>query len=401
MKTVSQLKDGVAAILSGIDLQNVDDLYGAFERAARLFVQKAKIPETQGTQNVMLYGGVYDYLIDERIFGTSIIDIRPQGISRNANDFVFKQFSADFDRLKKFVTQGTMATFAYSNGTPIIRIVTSVTPPQLILDTMTSIDGWTAGGDVTDLVDDPSFFYQQPGAMRFNLDGSTTQGYLEKTITAVDLTAYQGAGVVFLAIELPTEDFTSFVVRIGNDSSNYYEVSNTVGFIVNMVEEFFLVAFDLSLASTVGSPDITEIDYVRVIFNYNGDAQTNVRVGDLFISLPSPNQILYSSAGFFLVDEVVSTSITTDADEIILNDAAYTIYEYECALAILQQTGGASGDSTMASINAALNGARARNGTIVQYGLYDLYRAENPSEILRSSGSWYEGEGNNNFDSRF
>ena len=393
MKLVSDLMYSVSGILSGLNLDNVTDLYGCFERAARVLVQKAKIPETQGTQNILLYNGVTDYLIDESIFGTSILDIRPQGISRNSNDFVFKKFGDDFDREKQLNRIGTIATFDYSNGTPIIRIVSNRTIQRVVLDTMTSITGWTYNASVTNVIADSSFYYQQPASIRFNLAASGSPGYLEKTLTnSINLNTYQGTGVGFLAIELPTTDFTSFELRIGSDSSNYYTVTNTVGFTGNVTNEFMLVAFDLSLATTVGSPDITKIKYLRVVLNYNGTAQTNVRIGGLFISLPSPAQVLYSSAGFFRVGDVVSQSITDPSNEIILSDPAYTLYQYESALAILQNTGGANNDSATARIDGILNSSYTRTGKILSLGLYDMYRSENPSAVLRQSGSWYSND---------
>lgn len=392
MKTVLNLKNSVAAILSGLDISNVDGVNGAFERAARVFTQKAQIPETQGTQNLILYSGVTDYLIDERIFGTSLIDIRPQGISRTAWDFVYKQFPADFDRDKAYIRNGTMATFAYSNGTPIIRVVTSNTIQRIILDPMTSTTGWTYNASVTNVFDDNAVFYQTPASIRFDLVAAGTAGYFEKTLMSpIDLTSYQGNSVAFLAVDIPSANITSYELRIGSDSGNYYSMINTVGTLGNVLNEFMLIAFDLSQATTVGSPDISNIQYVRVIFNYDGTAMTNINMGDLFISRPCPSQILYGSAGFFRVGDVVSTSITSDNDLIILNDSAYSIYEYECSLSILQQTGGGAGDSTMASLSSILNGARARNGMVVQLGLYDLYKGENPADLLRTAGSWYDG----------
>ena len=393
MRIISNLKDSVSGLLSGLDLSNVDSLYKAFERAARVLMQKAKIPESQGTQNIMLYSGVTDYLIDSRIFGTSILDIRPQGISRNSNEFVYKKFGDDFDRAKRFPIIGTMATFAYSNGTPIIRIASSKTPQQIILDTMTTPTGWTYNASVTNVFTDPSFYYQAPSAIRFNLANAGSQGYLEKTLTnPIDLNSYQGTAVAFLAVEIPSTNITSYELRIGSDSSNYYSITNTVGTLGTTTNEFMLVAFDLSLATTVGTPDITKIKYLRVTLNYDGTAMTNVRLGSLFISLPSPAQIIYGSAGFFRVGDIVSTTITNDNDEIILNDSAYVIYEYECALAVIEQTGGGASDSTMASFQSILNGIRARNGMVVQMGLYDLYRSDNPSAELRTSGSWYSND---------
>lgn len=84
LKTVSQYKDQVAAILSGMNLNSVTDLNGTLERAARTLVQKADIPEASGIQNITLYSGVFDYECDTNIFGTAIVDIRPQGVSRPA-----------------------------------------------------------------------------------------------------------------------------------------------------------------------------------------------------------------------------------------------------------------------------------------------------------------------------
>jgi hypothetical protein len=196
--------------------------------------------------------------------------------------------------------------------------------------------------------------------------------------------------VAFLAVEIPSTDITSYELRIGSDSSNYYSVTNTAGFLGNVTGEFMLVAFDQSLATTVGSPDITKIKYLRVALNYDGTAMTNIRLGALFISLPMPFQILYGSAGFFLNSGVVSQTITDTTDQIILSDPAYTIYEYECAMAVLQQTGGGASDASMATLEGILNGARTRTGIVVTLGLYDLYRADNPSGELKVVGEYYD-----------
>ena len=159
-----------------------------------------------------------------------------------------------------------------------------------------------------------------------------------------------------------------------------------------MCSSDLLVAFDQSLATTVGSPDITKISYIQVNINYNGTAQNNVRCGDLFIALPAPMQALYMTAGFFSNGGVVSNSITLDSDLVILNDSAYTIYDMECAVAVLQQQGGAGADSMIGRLEGVLNSSYTRTGKIMQVGLYDQYRAENPSESLRTLGNYYSND---------
>jgi hypothetical protein len=113
LKTVANLKDSVAGILSGIDLNNVDNLNGALERAARVLVQQADIPEASGIQNITLYSGVYDYPCNSNVFGTAINDIRPQGVTREPQDFVYKRYPSDFDRMKQWLPNGTMCAFQH------------------------------------------------------------------------------------------------------------------------------------------------------------------------------------------------------------------------------------------------------------------------------------------------
>ena len=73
-----------------------------------------------------------------------------------------------------------------------------------------------------------------------------------------------------------------------------------------------------------------------------------------------------------------------------MNDAAYNLYEHECAIAVGLQEGGTLAEGLLATINSMLNGARARNGQVIQLGLYDKFRADNPSEDIRVGGSYYE-----------
>ena len=396
MNTVFDLKNSVAAMLSGINIQNVDDIYGCFERSARVLSQKAKIPETQGTQNILLYSGVYDYAIDTRIFGTNVLDIRPQGQPRNPSNFVFKKFADDFDRQKGFQRQGTFCTFAYNQGTPIIRIVSSVTPPQIIIDPMNQVGNWVASGTASGLTQDTAVYYQQPASLRFTLGTGT--GILTETLSSpINISSYQGVGLAFLAIDIPVgataADLTSLILELGSDSSDYSSVTATQGFLGAWTSgNWLLVAFDFSQAINTGTPNWSAIDYVQVKLN-STQTMVNFRVGGLFISQPSSFQILYGSAGFFLQNGVVSTSITADTDEIILNDAAYSIYQYECALSTLQQTGGSMGDSSMAQLAGILNGSRARNGQVLTLGMYDLYKGDNPSEVLKQTGNYYDDGG--------
>lgn len=390
LKTVSQYKDSVAAILSGIDLANVDNLDGALERAARVLVQKVDVPEASGVQNIVLYQGVYDYPCDQTIFGTAVTDIRPQGISRPVSDYVYKRPGEQFDRTKGYLRNGTMTTFEYFNGVPIIRIVSKIPQQQVIIDQMNATTGWAAAGSASGLTQDNAVYYQAPASLRFTLTGAST-GTLTKNLTStIDLSSYEDVGVAFLAIRIPdgatATNVTGISLKLGSSSLAYDTVSETEGFLGAWVAgDWLLVAFDYAGASSTGVPDWGNIDYVQISITTLG-TMINFRVGQLFICQPSPAQILFQSAAIFKASGAnASTDITSDADEILLNNPAYTLYEYEGALSILQQTGGGMSDSTMAKIERTLNG----NG-VNDFGLYGHFRGDNPSQELRTVGNYYD-----------
>lgn len=390
LHTVSNLKDSVAGLLSGVDLANVDDVNGCLERAASTLCQKADVPEASGVQNITLYDGVTDYLCDTRIFGTAISDIRPQGVSRSPANMVTKASSDDFDRAKTvYYPSGTMSSFEYQNGVPIIKILYPFRKQKIVIDKMSDTTGWTAAGSASLLAQDLGVFYQEPASLRFTLTGAST-GTLTKTINSIDLSAYQGVGVGFLAIEIPdgttASNLTSIECRIGTDSSNYYVTTETTGFLGAWTAgNWVLVAFD-ALSSVTGTPDPTNITYIQARFT-TGATITNFRVGGLWISSPTAAQICYQSSAIFLPSGSASTltTITADTDTIILNEAAYLIYLYEGANSILQNTGAGASDATSIKNNLILDG----NGN-TDIGLYAHYRGDNPSQELRQTGSWYD-----------
>lgn len=400
LKTVNNLKDSIAGLLSGLDLNNVDNLNGAIERAVRTMLQKANVPEASGIQNITLYAGVYDYACDPRIFGQAINDIRPQGISRNASDFVIKTDQQDFDRTKRlYYPSGTMSTFQWNNGLPIIRIVAPFPKQQIIIDPMnaigTSPNAWVASGTASNLTVDYTSFYQSPASLRSTVTGLGTGIYTKTLQNTLSMVNYQGVGLAFLAIQIPANasptDLATMSLKLGSSSSNYDLVTVSTAFLGSWtVGEWLLVAFDFSSVSTVGTPNWSAINYVQVLAG-TLNTLTNFRIGGLFMSLPSPAQILYQSAAIFkAANTAATTTITANTDSILLSDPAYTILEFESAYSVLQQTGAGASDDSSARINSTLHGVRSRNGAIIEYGLYDLYRADNPSQEIRTLGTWYD-----------
>jgi len=387
-KTVASLKDSVAAILAGLDMVNVPDLNGTLERAAANMLTRCYVPEASGIQNISLYSGVFDYPINENIYEADLVDIRPQGVSRPIWDFTVKTNQANFDRTKSYYTNGTRAAFQYNNGTPIIRIVTQGTTPQVLLDSMNATSGWTAAGTASDLAQDTASYWKAPASLRFNL--TTGTGTLTKTINQADLTSYVGVGVAFLAVYIPNvTNLTSITLKLGSSASDYYSVTSTTGFTgAWTANNWLLVPFDFSTASTTGTPDWSAVDYAQVSIIASG-TETNFHVGELFISQPCPYQILYQSPAIFLASgtSTPTSTITLNTDEIILNVAPYNIYLYESAMAVLENMSGDVANKMFDRISQRL-GVNPVTGEVVG-GLYKPYMADNPSEQIRQFNTYY------------
>jgi hypothetical protein len=390
-KTVADLQDSVAGQLTGLDLNNVTNLFTAFERAARQLSHYVDVPDSRGRQEITIYDGVIDYPAPSDIFGANLIDFQTQGISRLTSDYVYKQPISEFDRTKGALMNGTSITFENRLGVPIIRIESVKPTPRIELDPFTETTGWTAGGTASVLTQDSSVFYQSPAALRFILTGSGT-GTLTKTIPSVDLTEYKNVGVGFAAYRTPSiTNLTSIELRIGSSASAYYTKTVTSAFLgAFLLNQWDLASFDFSTATTVGVPDITKITYVQILIAHT-DTITNMYLGDLWIALPSPSILIYASTAFFQASgKNPSKTITTKADNIILSDDLYALYEVEAAILVAEQQGGTLASGLIETLQEKLNGIRGYRGVMIQPGLLDIYRANNPSQTLRTISNWYD-----------
>ena len=337
----------------------------------------------------MLYDGVFDYPAPSLIFGGALNDLRPQGVSRNPSDYVYKKPIQQFDRTKALLPNGYDVTFEYNKGAGIMRVAQVKAMAKVTLDSMNSTTGWTAGGTASGLVLDSTVYYESPGSLRFKLTGAGA-GTLTKTLSnALSLSTYENVGVGFLAIRTPSVDtLTSISFDIGSDSANYSRVTETEGFLgAWYVDNFLLVAFDLAGSVNTGTPNFSAIKYLRLTVNHT-DTIVNMRFGGLFMSLPSPHELLFQTAAIFInsVTGEMSNTIATDNDQVILNDAAYTIFEYECAKTIIMATGGSLSSGMGQQYQDYLHNK--------DIGLYPLYQADNPSQEIRTVGNYYDDNDN-------
>lgn len=387
---VSDLKESIRGILTGLNLTNVRDLNGKLQRAATTLLMKADVGEMTDRSTIYLYDGVFDYAPVSTIFGSLILDARPQGITRDSRlDKPYKKPLQDFDLMKQRLSNGVLITFEQRGMQQIVRLAQTRADALAMIDPMSQTDDWAVGGNASGLAQDLTMYYDNPASLRFNLAAGGTQGYIEKTFsTQSDFSRFEGVGVAFLAVSLPSASaITSIGMHLGNSSGNYWNVSDTEGFLGAWIaNDWLLVALDLAAATTTGTVDPATIDYVRLYFNYtSASILANVRVGGLWLSLPSPYELIFETPAIFVPDTSTTRqkTVTNDNDTIILGDAAYHIYAYECAREIALGKGGSIANGLIAGIDLVLEGGPKK------LGLYQKYRGDNPSQTLKSIGNYY------------
>ena len=389
LHNVGELKAGVQGLLQNINLSKVVNLNGAIERAARILVQQADIPAASGVEPITLYSGVNYYLAPSTIFGGAINLIRRQGAASAPWDYSYKVPVDTFTRAKNRLPNGYMLDIEFKNGVAYLGISTPIPSQRVVLDTMTQTAGWVASGTASGLTTDTTNYYQQPASLRFTLTGAGA-GILTKTLpNSLQMEDYQGVGVAFIALQIPqgvpASDLAEIALALGSSPSDFDAVQVNEGFLGAWTSgEWLLVAFDFASTITTGTPDWSAINYIQVGFLHGGTL-VNMRVGGLWMSLPSPNEILFQSSALFKGSLTPATqAITNDGDTIILNDAAYTLLEHESALAVAIQQGGDLASGQVQMLRGILY------GTQNDEGLYKLYRGDNPSQELRTVGSWYD-----------
>ena len=387
LHNVQQLKASVAGLLTGTNLGNITNLDYALERAARNVAQLVDAPEATGREAITLYSGVYYYRAPESIFGTAVNIIRPQG-NVNSQTLTSMKVPIDvFTRGKYNFPNGYVLDLEYDKGIGVIGISSNVPLPLTILSTQSDADDWTATGSASTPITDNVNYWQNPASIRFNLAGAST-GTLTSTINPVDLTSLEGVGVCFVAIQVPDASLlTSMNIRIGSSPTDYVSVTETEGFLGAWTSNtWLLVAFDLAGASETGTVDWENIDYIQNNITTSATIN-NFRLGGMWVAMPSINEIIYQTSAIFkTVAGVLTPNITSDNDTIILNDAAYTIYEYFSAKVVALQQSGGEYTTQIQGFDDVLYGNNRTEG------LVGRYTANNPSTQLRTIDSYYNGE---------
>lgn len=157
--------------------------------------------------------------------------------------------------------------------------------------------------DATNLLFNSIDFTEGNSSLQFDVDVSQSVNnratIINSTLSSEDLTDDKDISSWLLDIKLPEVTyFSSVTFYWGSDSSNYWSVTQTT----DMNSAAFAIGwntlkFDWLGATMTGTPDVTEIAYFRIDFNYTGSQTdaTSYRVDNLRLVRPEKLKFYYSS----------------------------------------------------------------------------------------------------------
>lgn len=297
-----------------------------------------------------MYANVYEYGAPTDLKGEKLIDLRRQ-VNRPSNERWFLVDDADFDR-SKAVSHYRVAV-RDENFSKLLRIDGIDTSDSKLLhscESLTSNGTWAATADASNLTLDNDNYITGGGALNFDMAAGATTGYIENsTMAQVDLTDYDEKGSIFVWVFIPDysdaegDTVTNFILRWGNDSSNYWSrtvTTNNEG--VTFYDGWNLLRFDWNGATETGTVAPATVDYVRFTVTKSASlaADTDWRVDNFVARIGTIyNTVYYTKYGWqtsalAYIEESTATTdlVVADTDEIegiALKAAEYAAQELQ------------------------------------------------------------------------
>ena len=348
--SVLNLKQDLTGALHGTTLNEVTNLDGVINRAAREVLQDLDPMETQRIAQFTtpIFEGVYSYYLNPDVKGNAVIDIRPQTL-RLPNDVYNQDYSQEFNRARN-TTLANQFNIQWNTGVRTILVNSPQITTGVIVNSAsnTTLNGtWTVGGNASNLTNNTVNFLYGGGSLQFDLaaGGAGSTGYLENsTMTAVNLSTFLNQSYWFLFTFLPTaSNFSKVNLRFGSSSSNYYSVDATVTQANTVFENGWnQLGYHWNNLTTVGSPNSSAITYIRVTWTYDGTAQTGVLLNDISCLEGRIMEYVYYSKYLFrdAITGAFQETVTDDSNLINLDTDSYNVLFYQTGLMIAQQAQG-------------------------------------------------------------
>lgn len=223
----------------------------------------------------ILMDNQYDYALPIDVKADKIIDFRPQNTdSRGEFEEYILTTPQQFDRYKN--VKKNLFTILNDDLTRTLRVTADVEDETVQISTMEDTNWRSFDSDAvndSDVKVDNDDFLEGNGSIRFQTDTTdstdTAVGIQNTALNPFDLSPFLARGSAFVSAKLTTYDtgIHQITLRLGSDSSNYYQISDSTQNDCSAFQTGWnLARFDLQNRTTVGTPADSAIDYAAVFW---------------------------------------------------------------------------------------------------------------------------------------
>ena len=286
-----------------------------------------------------IFENQFDYGAPADLKARKIIDFRRQVLRPSSETWMLVD-DADFDRLKN--VSNRRVAVRDENFSQLLRIdgLPSSTKATIhSCDSLTANGTWAvvAGTDSTNLTRDTLNYITGGASLNFDTNsGATTAAIENSTMTQVDLDDYDEIGSIFCWVYVPaTSGLTNFILRWGNDSSNYWSRTVTTN---NEALAFYvgwnLLRFDWDGATETGTVAPATVDYLRLTVTKTAGmaADTDWRLDDVTVQTGKIyNVVYYSKYGWQTSAAAYIEESTTTTDLLIADSEEVEMINFKAA----------------------------------------------------------------------
>lgn len=281
-----------------------------------------------------LFDDIYAHPLPVDIKGNRIISLHPQDLTNTYRRYSLIPFE-DFGENRK------VGTIAIDDHDQVRKLLVSAAIQGNVqriadLDTITSGGGlWVLYGTTVNVTTDNNVYVYGNGSVAYDIGPAvgTTAGIQSSTLTAFDFSAHttdNSSLFVYAYIEDVT-GVTNLVARIGNNASNYHEITATqTHFGTTFVSGWNLVRFDYANRITTGTVDPTDGRYVVLGMTKltTKVSVTGYRFDNLVIGTGVPQNLYYYSQ-YPWIDSITGAraqNASRDGDILVADEDEYNLF---------------------------------------------------------------------------
>lgn len=324
---LSTLKNALLSKTGARALSSISNLNSVLYEVVSTIRSNVDLPSSIRVEQLTqpLYTSPNEYLLPDDCDLEAVIQLRPV-----TKDALQQYYNMEYPSQFLVERRTNRLAVSHKNGKQYLLSSVPTTYPLVIHSCEdNSTNGvWSAGGNVTNVTVDTLQKIQGAGSISLDV-GLLTNNYIENsTITSVDLSDYKA---ILFWVYLPSVPvvLTSFTLRLGQDSSNYYSASVSQTFFGTAISEGWnLFSIDTDSFAATGSPDWDGVVYSRFTINGNfTSALPGVKIDSIIANIGELFEIEYYSTYQF-VGNTGARKLIPDAssDSIILHDKEYPLF---------------------------------------------------------------------------